>query len=64
MTMGLVHAARQIEAQGRGPDTSLAHISADESAMLDYMQGGRRTNPVTGLAEYGKFGNILKTQMK
>ena len=60
MTMGLVHAARQIEAQGRGPDTSLAHISPDESAMLDYMQGGRRMNPVTGLAEYGLFGKILK----
>lgn len=61
MTMGLVNAARQLESYGRGPDTSLAHISPDESAMLDYMQGGRRTNPVTGLAEYGKFGNILKT---
>jgi len=60
MTMGLVHAARQIEAQGRGPDTSLAHISPDESAMLDYMQGGRRMNPVTGLPEYSTFGKILK----
>jgi hypothetical protein len=64
MTMGLVHAARQIEAQGRGPDTSLAHISPDESAMLDYMQGGRRMNPVTGLAEYGLFGKILKAVAK
>jgi len=61
MTMGLVHAARQIEAQGRGPDTSLAHISPDESAMLDYMQGGRRMNPVTGLPEYSMFGKILKS---
>jgi len=64
MTMGLVQAARQIEAQGRGPDKSLAHISPDESAMLDYMQGGRRVNPVTGLAEYGAFGNILKAVAK
>jgi len=64
MTMGLVHAARQIEAQGRGPDTSLAHISPDESAMLDYMQGGRRTNPVTGLPEYSMFGKILKAVAK
>jgi hypothetical protein len=62
--MGLVQAARQIEAQGRGPDTSLAHISPDESAMLDYMQGGRRMNPVTGLAEYGLFGKILKAVAK
>ena len=64
MTMGLVQAARQIEAQGRGPDKSLAHISPDESAMLDYMQGARRVNPVTGLAEYGAFGNILKAVAK
>ena len=60
MTMGLVNAARQIEAYGRGPDTSLAHISPDESAMLDYMQGGRRMNPITGLPEYSLFGKILK----
>jgi len=58
--MGLVNAARQIEAYGRGPDTSLAHISPDESAMLDYMQGGRRMNPITGLPEYSLFGKILK----
>ena len=64
MTMGLVDAAQQIEQQGRGPDTSLAHISPDESAMLDYMQGGRRTNPVTGLAEYSLFGKILKAVAK
>lgn len=64
MTMGLVHAAKQIEAQGRGPDTSLAHISPDESAMLDYMQGGRRMNPVTGLPEYSLFGKILKAVAK
>jgi hypothetical protein len=64
MTMGLVQAARQIESYGRGPDRSLAHISPDESAMLDYMQGGRRVNPVTGLAEYGAFGNILKAVAK
>jgi len=62
--MGLVQAARQIEAQGRGPDTSLAHISPDESAMLDYMQGGRRMNPVTGLPEYSMFGKILKAVAK
>ena len=60
MTMGLVNAAKQLESYGRGPDTSLAHISPDESAMLDYMQGGRRMNPVTGLPEYSMFGKILK----
>jgi hypothetical protein len=64
MTMGLVHAARQIEAHGRGPDKSLAHISPDESAMLDYMQGGRSMNPATGLPEYSLFGKILKAVAK
>ena len=64
MTMGLVNAAKQIESYGRGPDTSLAHISPDESAMLDYMQGGRRMNPVTGLPEYSLFGKILKAVAK
>tara|TARA_R110000868_G_scaffold95522_3_gene262638 strand:+ start:788 stop:1846 length:1059 start_codon:yes stop_codon:yes gene_type:complete len=62
--MGLVNAAKQIESYGRGPDTSLAHISPDESAMLDYMQGGRRMNPVTGLPEYSLFGKILKSVAK
>ena len=58
--MGLVHAARQLSSYGQGPDTSLAHISPDESAMLDYLQGGRNINPHTGLAQYSIFGDILK----
>lgn len=58
--MGLVHAARQLEMYGDGPDTSLAHISPDESAMLDYLQGGRRMNTATGLPQYSLFGDILK----
>jgi hypothetical protein len=32
--------------------------------MLDYMQGGRRMNPVTGLPEYSLFGKILKAVAK
>lgn len=59
--MGLVQAARQIESYGRGPDTELAHISPDEAQFVDYLQGGRRTNPHTGLAEYSMFGKILKS---
>lgn len=59
--MGLVHAAREIESFGRGPDKMLAHIAPDEAAFVDYLQGGRRTNPHTGLPEYGLFGKILKT---
>lgn len=59
--MGLVHAAREIQSFGRGPDKMLAHIAPDEAAFVDYLQGGRRTNPHTGLPEYGLFGKILKT---
>lgn len=58
--MGLVQAARQIESYGRGPDTTLAHISPDEAEFVDYLQGGRRENPHTGLPEYSMFGKILK----
>lgn len=49
-----------VEGYGRGPDTMLAHISPDEAALIDHLQGGRRVNPTTGLAEYGLFGKILK----
>lgn len=59
--LGLVYAARQIEGYGRGPDKQLAHISPDESEFMDYLQGGRRENPVTGLPEYSAFGKILKS---
>lgn len=58
--MGLVQAAQQLGAYGRGPDRQLAHISPDESEFLDYLQGGRRTNPHTGLPEYSMFGKVLK----
>lgn len=57
---GLPAAAQQVQAMGRGPDTMLAHISPDEAKFIDYMQGGRKTNPLTGLPEYSQFGNILK----
>jgi hypothetical protein len=38
----------------------LAHVSPDEAHLMDYLQGGTRVNPHTGLPEYGLFGNILK----
>lgn len=50
----------QMARQGRGGDTMLAHINPREAMML---QAGRRrpptTNPVTGLPEYGGFGDIF-----
>lgn len=57
---GITSAVKMVEGYGRGPDTMLAHISPDEAALVDYLQGGRRVNPTTGLAEYGLFGKILK----
>lgn len=57
---GIAQAAQQVQSMGRGPDTMLAHISPDEAKFIDYLQGGTRTNPLTGLPEYGLFGNILK----
>lgn len=57
---GITSAVKMVEQYGRGPDTMLAHISPDEAALIDHLQGGRRVNPHTGLAEYGLFGKILK----
>lgn len=57
---GLASAAQQLQAYGRAPDTMLAHVSPSEAQFIDYVQGGRKTNPITGLPEYGLFGDILK----
>ena len=59
MTMGLVHAARQIEAQGRNGDKNLVHMSDSEIGALDHMQGGPSFNPVTGLREYSFLSKLL-----
>lgn len=58
--MGLSTAASQLASYGRGPDTELAHMSPDEMKFIDYIQGGPRINPHTGLREYGLLGKILK----
>lgn len=60
MNTGLGFAAQQVQAAGRQPDTQLAHISPSEAQFIDYLQGGRKTNPLTGLPEYSMFGDILK----
>lgn len=57
---GISVAAKQIQSLGRSPDTMLAHISPDEAKLVDYLQGGTKRNPQTGLPEYGLFGDILK----
>lgn len=61
---GLSSAANKIASYGRGPDTGLAHMSPEEMDVIDYLQGGRRTNPHTGLPEYGLFGNIMKALVR
>lgn len=60
MTGGLQSAADMLASYGRGSDTMLAHVSPDEARFIDAVQGGRRTNPSTGLPEYSTFGKILK----
>lgn len=60
MTGGLQSAADMLASYGRGSDTMLAHVSPDEARFIDSVQGGRRTNPATGLPEYSMFGKILK----
>lgn len=61
---GLQSAAQQLQSYGRGSDTMLAHVSPDEAKFIDQIQGGRRTNPMTGLPEYGMFGNIMKALVR
>lgn len=56
----VAQAAQTLQSVSRAPDTMLAHVTPDEAKFIDYLQGGRKTNPVTGLPEYGLFGDILK----
>lgn len=64
MNQGLGSIAQDLARYGRGGDTMLAHISPDEAQFIDHLQGGRRTNPHTGLAEYSLFGKILKAVVR
>ncbi len=61
---GLSAAVNRVASYGRGPDTSLAHMSPDEMKVIDYLQGGRKVNPHTGLPEYGLFGDIMKSLVR
>jgi hypothetical protein len=56
---GLVMAARQLQRQGRGGDTELAHINPREAEMLRLMGGSGTVNPNTGLREYKGFFEFL-----
>ena len=61
--MSLHHAAQHLSAQGRGPDTTLVHMSKGEVKSLNDLamaHGGHLTiNPHTGLPEAGFLSRIL-----
>lgn len=61
--MSLHHAAKHLAAQGRGPDTTLVHMSKDEVKGLNNLamaHGGHLTiNPTTGLPEAGFLSSLL-----
>ena len=62
---GLASAARQLQAQGRGGDTMLAHINPREAEMLRRMGGSGTINPVTGLPEFkGGVGKAISKVVK
>lgn len=61
--MSLKHAAQHLSAHGRGPDTTLVHMSKDEVRSLNDIamaNGGHLTiNPHTGLPEAGFLSKML-----
>ena len=63
--MSLHHAAQHLAAQGRGPDTTLVHMTPGEVRGLQSIakaHGGSLTiNPQTGLPEAGFLSRILPT---
>jgi hypothetical protein len=63
---GLSKAAQQLQSQGRGGDTILAHINPMEAEALRRMGGSGTVNPNTGLREFkgGIIGKVVKTVAK
>ena len=61
--MSLQAAAQHLSSQGRGPDTTLVHMSRDEVKGLNDLamaHGGQLTiNPQTGLPEAGFLSSLL-----
>jgi len=61
--MSLQHAAKHLSAHGRGPDTTLVHMSKGEVKSLNDLamaHGGHlTTNPHTGLPEAGFLSRLL-----
>ena len=65
--MSMMALAQQLQSQGRGNDTILAHITPEEAAMLEAAGGSGTLNPETGLPEFGWLDeqwNKVKTWWK
>lgn len=61
MAQGGLHSmAKKLQAEGRGNDTVLAHITPMEADVLRRRGGSGSINPTTGLREYGFFSFIGK----
>ncbi len=56
--------AELIRQQGEGEDTVLAHITPQESALLAQLSDGGSINPITGLPQFGFFGNLFSAGKK
>jgi hypothetical protein len=64
--MSLALAAKHLESQGRGKDTQLVHMTAEElralnKLSLDHVGKPLSTNPKTGLPEAGFLSSLLPT---
>jgi hypothetical protein len=58
MTMGMMALAQQLQSQGRGNDTILAHITPEEAQLLESRGGSGTLNPDTGLPEFDFFSDL------
>ncbi len=63
---GLSSVAQNLQSQGRGGDTILAHINPMEAEALKRMGGSGTVNPHTGLREFkgGLLGKVFKVVAK
>jgi hypothetical protein len=52
--------AQQLQSQGRGGDTILAHITPEEAQLLESRGGSGTINPDTGLPEFGFFSDLWR----
>jgi hypothetical protein len=56
--MSMMALAQQLQSQGRGNDTILAHITPEEAQLLEAHGGSGTLNPDTGLPEYGWLSDL------